>query len=387
MRIASRWLRIGPPAAEGGEANPVGSSSTSGMSARSARSTPGRVSSVARSVSSAVRLPGSGMPTASCGEPSIEPTTCPATLASAPFTWATVADCVIRSAISVRAIRIPSGCHGHLRLVMARVRVDVLDRAERRPLPPRRPSRPGSWFTTTLADGAVAGGVRSRHADRVRPLAERHLAGEGVSVARGRLAVARDACDAAARVARDAAERGGGVREPCLRARGLDRELGRRRVGRGRSGGGGGGGGGGTALRRQSVRARLQRLQLLRLLREERAPLLARGVRPEERPLAGAHLPLEGAQPLALGLARARPARQPDGARRRPLRYRRPRDRASGTTQQRDRRSPTAGGGSPSPRESKRDHRIRASGTWLSPQARLAGPLSAPVGRSPRTPS
>ena len=60
IRIASRWLRIGPPAAEGGEVNPVGSSSTSGMSARPARSTPGRVSSVARSVSSAVRLPGPG---------------------------------------------------------------------------------------------------------------------------------------------------------------------------------------------------------------------------------------------------------------------------------------------------------------------------------------
>ena len=55
----------------------------------------------------------------------------------------------------------------------------------------------------------------------------------------------------------------------------------------------------------QAERARpLQRLQLLRLLREERAPLLARGVGPEERSLARAHPPLEGAQLFSFGLAR-----------------------------------------------------------------------------------
>ena len=165
-------------------------------------------------------------------------------------------------------------------------------------------------------DGARAGisrAVRRDDLERVRSVDERDAAAESLAGERRGLAVAEDMRYAGPAIAGTPSHGGERLVEPGVGARRVDRELGRRRVGGGRRrlcrrGGRGRRGRRLPGHRRHGLvqapgPGPLQRLQLLALLLDERAALLSRAMRAEERAAPRGHLALEGAQPLGLRLA------------------------------------------------------------------------------------
>ena len=317
MRMARRWLSSRARAAGSGDANPCGSSFVADMSASDARATPGCVRSSASRSSSASRVPGSGIATASWGEPATDPTIRPPTVSSASLTCSTVAAPPMRTAISPRATRRPSGvvsvCESSWRRPASRSCTAPAAVAPGAPgitpgrcrtttMPERAFPAPSVATTSSVFDPSTSGtpqvnpspaSVAAWPLQTTRAMPDPPSRALPLTVASGwsNQASAPGASIESSGGDVSGAAGGGGERGGRGR-RGRRRGRGRRLSGHRRHG-----------LAQAPGPGPLQRLQLPALLLDERAALLLRAVRAEERAPARGHLALEGAQPLGLRLA------------------------------------------------------------------------------------